>query len=305
MASQEISINTIRKIEKQIRLSSMKFICKNILKKSMRKTKHVREWYHKPMNHDRIMEVPITALLLDAKQNDKILDISSPKLLALYYALNGYNHVVAADLEEYFVKDFNTFNKELNLKINTSVFDASKKIPFPDATFDKIFSISVLEHIPDDGDKLALQEMLRVLKSSGSIVITLPVYKQHIEEWITDKDCWQTIENDEGKFFFQRHYDRESFFSLFKDLECNLDNVTLIAEKPIKTPEIQKTGKLFHNSMYLMQTPIYRIAGKLRFIPFIEYYLSLKTSKEGHYITKDWSDPNIRHVVAKITKKTN
>ncbi|MDP8219381.1 MAG: methyltransferase domain-containing protein, partial [Candidatus Theseobacter exili] len=261
MTSQQISIKAIRQIEKQIRLSSIKFICKNILKKTMRQTKHVREWYHRPMDHDRIMEIPLTALLLDAKQNDKILDISSPKLLALYYALNGYNHVVAADLEEYFIKDFNTFNKEANLKINTSVFDASKEIPFPNATFDKIFSISVLEHIPDNGDKLALQEMLRVLKPSGSIVITLPVYKQHIEEWITDKDYWQTIENEEGKFFFQRRYDRESFFSIFENLDCDIDNVTLIAEKPIKSPEIQNTGKLFHNSMYLMQTPIYRIAG--------------------------------------------
>ncbi|MDA3798790.1 MAG: class I SAM-dependent methyltransferase [Kiritimatiellae bacterium] len=304
MNSPTRSMQSIRDAEKRIRKTTCKFILNKALNKTMRQTRHIREWYHRPMEYARIMELPLTTLMLDAKTDDKILDISSPKLLSLYYALDGYKNVIAADLEKYFVDDFNTYKKDANLKIDTSVFDASKKIPFPDATFDKIFSISVLEHIPNNGDNLALKEMLRVLKPTGTIVITLPVYKEHIEEWITEKDYWKTIEDDNGKSFFQRRYDKESFFSRFTTSEGHIEEVILIAEKPIKPAEISSTGKLFHNSMYLMKTPIYRIAGKLRFIPFIEYYLSLHASKKYHYITTDWSDPNIRQIAVKITKAT-
>lgn len=122
------------------------------------------------------MELPLTVLLLQAEKNEKILDVSSPKFLALYYALKGFSGVVAADLEDYFINDFEAFNRHAKLAIDTNVFDASKEIPYPNSHFDKIFSVSVLEHMPNNRDSQAMREMLRVLKPSGSLVITLPIF---------------------------------------------------------------------------------------------------------------------------------
>lgn len=52
------------------------------------------------------------------------------------------------------------------------VFYDGNTVPFPDATFDAIFCSEVLEHIfnPDE----ILQELQRVLKPGGSILLTVP-----------------------------------------------------------------------------------------------------------------------------------
>jgi SAM-dependent methyltransferase len=51
------------------------------------------------------------------------------------------------------------------------VMDATA-LTFADGTFDRVFSISTIEHISDDGDVRAAQEMGRVLKPGGRAVLT-------------------------------------------------------------------------------------------------------------------------------------
>ena len=48
------------------------------------------------------------------------------------------------------------------------------KLPFRDKTFDRIICAEVLEHVSDDNE--ACKELARVLKSGGSIAITIPTY---------------------------------------------------------------------------------------------------------------------------------
>lgn len=52
------------------------------------------------------------------------------------------------------------------------------EIGFPDATFDLVTCISVLEHIPPPHDRRALRELLRVLKPGGLFVLTLDFQPQ-------------------------------------------------------------------------------------------------------------------------------
>lgn len=47
-------------------------------------------------------------------------------------------------------------------------------IPFPDESFDLILATDIIEHVDDD--QKALQELQRILKKSGHIVITVPVF---------------------------------------------------------------------------------------------------------------------------------
>jgi hypothetical protein len=54
------------------------FVSKNVWDSRMRATRHFREWYLRPMNYARIMELPLTHLLLDPKIGERILDVSSP-----------------------------------------------------------------------------------------------------------------------------------------------------------------------------------------------------------------------------------
>ena len=55
------------------------------------------------------------------------------------------------------------------------------RLPFADATFDKIIASEVMEHIPDDVG--ALDELVRVLKPGGILAVTVPA-------WLPETVCW-------------------------------------------------------------------------------------------------------------------
>lgn len=54
-------------------------------------------------------------------------------------------------------------------------------LPFADATFDRVISSEVFEHIPDD--RGAAREVFRVLKPGGTAAITVPTYLPELVCW--------------------------------------------------------------------------------------------------------------------------
>lgn len=63
----------------------------------------------------------------------------------------------------------------------TACGDATR-LPFPDATFDRIIASEVMEHIPDD--LAALDELTRVLRPGGVLAVTIPA-------WLPEVICWK------------------------------------------------------------------------------------------------------------------
>jgi len=59
--------------------------------------------------------------------------------------------------------------------------DVSDGLPFPDASFDHVFCIEVLEHVPNPYG--ALTEIRRVLKGDGVLVLSVP-NPYHVKELI-------------------------------------------------------------------------------------------------------------------------
>ncbi|MDP9408079.1 MAG: methyltransferase domain-containing protein, partial [Actinomycetota bacterium] len=55
------------------------------------------------------------------------------------------------------------------------------RLPFPDATFDRVVAAEVLEHLPDDAG--ALTELVRVLRPGGRLAVTVP-------RWWPEQVCW-------------------------------------------------------------------------------------------------------------------
>ena len=306
MSPLSVSMVEVRRTETLLRNRAMRFVLGNLFTSPIRRTRHFREWFFMPMNYARIMEIPLTLLLLNAKKKDLILDVSSPKLLSLFFALNRFENVVAADLEDYFVEDFETYMQHNLLSIKTMTFDAARQIPYPSSHFDKIFSISVLEHIPYNGDTLALQEMLRVLKPSGTIVITLPAFTHYVEEWMVGKPYWQSVQNEGNETFFQRRYDEETLRKLCSIQGMITEEILLIAENPIEQPKIGENGIMIHNSYLIDKVLIAHLinvlGSRLKFLPFSAYLSELLVSRRSHYLTTDWNDPNIRQVAVKISK---
>jgi SAM-dependent methyltransferase len=63
----------------------------------------------------------------------------------------------------------------------TAVNGDATRLPFADASFDRIIASEVMEHVPDD--LAALDELTRVLRPGGTMAVTIP-------SWFPEKVCW-------------------------------------------------------------------------------------------------------------------
>lgn len=156
-----------------------------------------------PLDPSRYLEFPETLRALRAAPGDEVLDLASPKLVATFLAGQGVKVTsvdqLAIEVERWRKLTAGRGNLEL------AVADG-RSLPFADAHFDHAYSISVLEHIPGDGDAEALRELARVVRPGGRIVLTLPYAAEYWEDW-RESPVYKPEEPDGGRFFFGRWYD--------------------------------------------------------------------------------------------------
>ena len=156
-----------------------------------------------PLDPSRYLELPFVARELDARPGDRVLDLASPKLLAVNLALAGIE-VTSVDALESEVEAWRRLAGRL-LLMRLEVADG-RKLPYADASFEHAYSASVLEHIPDGGDEAALRELARVVRPRGRVVLTVPYALEYWEEW-HDRPLYGRQEERAGRHFFQRWYD--------------------------------------------------------------------------------------------------
>lgn len=137
--------------------------------------------------------------------NPKVLDASSPKLLSLMLASQTENKVYATDLNDAQIfSRWQQFARALGLKNYEVEYQDARQLKYPDEFFDLVYSISVIEHIPGQGDTEALREFCRVLKKEGRVVIEVP-YRRQREEIVAHYDSkGAPLETPQ---FYERHYD--------------------------------------------------------------------------------------------------
>ena len=155
-----------------------------------------------PLDPSRYLELPAALRELDARAGDRVLDVASPKLLAVTLAREGVD-IISVDQLESEIEAWRRLAPEVRFEVADG-----RSLTFADASFDAAYSISVLEHIPDGGDEAALRELARVVKSGGRVVVTLPYAAVYREEW-RDRPVYAEAEAQSGRYFFQRWYDDE------------------------------------------------------------------------------------------------
>ena len=147
---------------------------------------------------------------LNPKRGEKIIDIGCGD----GYYLHLLSHLGISDLHlsgtDYDIKGLDKTKKNLdNSKIKIYSGDLMKKLPFENNFFDKILCIETLEHVINP--ERVLKEFYRVLKSSGTLIITYPTKAivERIYEFLVPKK----------KFIISEHLTNYSYSQLKNKLE--------------------------------------------------------------------------------------
>jgi len=164
-----------------------------------------------PLSYPRYLEFQLALNPLFPLDGMRVLDIGSPKLPALLLARYVRCELYSTDIRDYFIGPTAQFvarlgaGARLGRDVHLGVQDA-RGLSFPDGFFDRIFSISVLEHIPDGGDSDAMREIARVLRPGGHLTVTVPVaYRAYAEEFVRGPVYERAAEG--AQTFYQRRYD--------------------------------------------------------------------------------------------------
>lgn len=157
-----------------------------------------------PLDPSRYLELPETRRELAARPGERVLDLASPKLLAVALAREGIEVTSVDELPDEVERWRRLTRGEANLRLEVA---DGRRLPYADGSFDHAYSVSVLEHIPKGGDEAALRELARVVKPGGRIVLTLPHAPQAHEEY-RDRPLYADHgASPAGRYFFQRWYD--------------------------------------------------------------------------------------------------
>lgn len=211
------------------------------------------KWFIKGVNYWRLIEYPWAANHMRLEPGVKILDIGSASynLLPLLLASDGYL-VYATDIDPR-LERLKAVSPGDNLVIEKA--DATA-LPYQDAFFDRVSAISTIEHIPDDGDSLAIRQIARVLKPGGRLVITVP-FNNNYRETFVQKDVYSQGYTGEP-IFYQRHYDPATIHSrLVEPSGLNLVDIEYFGERYLRFESLFDRLPLMATIPFRWLTPLF------------------------------------------------
>jgi SAM-dependent methyltransferase len=164
------------------------------------------------MDYVRCAEYPLVFQHLAPQRGGLLLDVGSGHShFPLYVASRTPTVVVALDPSDWVLWQRDIASRFVRRQIVPPgrlrvVLGDAQRAPFPDGQFDYISAISTIEHVEGKGDSLVMQELGRVLKPGGRLVLTVPYnYERYRDFWVTDDTYTAAFRGT--PLFYQRHYD--------------------------------------------------------------------------------------------------
>ncbi|MCW8848809.1 MAG: methyltransferase domain-containing protein [Melioribacteraceae bacterium] len=112
------------------------------------------------------------------KNVNNILDVGAGSAWVAQHFKDSEIRVVSLDISLLNVKKAKSI---VTVKNHTQIVADSFKLPFDNNTFDCVIASEIIEHVIDP--KLFIEELFRVVKPSGSLIITTP-YKEKLRYYL-------------------------------------------------------------------------------------------------------------------------
>lgn len=164
-----------------------------------------------PMDSVRYFEFDFIWKSITKKPLGVYLDLSSPRLFpalllekmpdAVAFLVNPNGN----DLQM-------THNLISTLRLDdrcTFIQTVVENLDFPDEKFETITSISVIEHIPDNGDLQAVTKLWKMLRFGGRLFLTVPCASEATIEYIDFNEYGLLVPDKDNYVFGQRFYNEE------------------------------------------------------------------------------------------------
>lgn len=230
-----------------------------------------------PVSIVRYFEFDFAFSNLKLRNSSRILDVSSPYLFGFFISDKFRSSYKYINPDKNDLNNVLSLSKKLNLKGNysTDSVDATN-LPFSDSSFNYIISMSVIEHIADDGDTKAIKEMWRVLNPGGEMIITFPV-KKNFEIEYRDSDVYNLSTNENSvRYFFQRIYNADK---IKERLLSSIDNFEIVEQKVFGETQKEfydsyKERWIKHGYWETVKDPYY-IANFFNYFPNIDKLVSM------------------------------
>jgi len=220
-----------------------------------------------PEEYIRWAETRYVLQHLETRPRDVVLDIGSPKMLSLFMAARMGADVHATDLLDYFFGQYGTYARQVlgraRDRYHMAVQDA-RALTYPDWAFDRVFSISTIEHIPGDGDSEAMREITRVLKPGGTVCLTVPWSDRgYVEEFCPWSEEFYWAPRDAALTFYQRAYDAQTLDArLLKPSGLDVVDVSFWGERRAPVEDVilsQRLPRVLRWAIYPAHFPLSRL----------------------------------------------
>jgi SAM-dependent methyltransferase len=155
----------------------------------------------------KILEFEEMTRRVDFRGDERVLDIGCGDGLHTLLLGARAGHTTGIDINSDFIADARGYAAGFARKATVDFLDQPlEAIGFEDTSFDLVFSICVIEHIPNHEEVLA--ECLRILKPGGRIVFTVDTLE-------TIKDA-ELIEQHRQAHHVQRYFRQDSLRELLE-----------------------------------------------------------------------------------------
>ena len=125
------------------------------------------------IDYFRLLELPLVVKNIATDCKSKILDVGCGSSRLPSFLLYKGCEVYATDIDDNVIPIQTKYIEKLRMqhlmksgKFKIEMQDV-RNLSYPDNYFDRVIAVSTLEHIPNDGDSIAVKEMSRVLKRGG------------------------------------------------------------------------------------------------------------------------------------------